>query len=225
MDSGELHVAALISDMDGVLVDTGSVYDRHWQHWAEQHGVAPAVIVRVHPGRPAAETIRLVAPGLDPVAEAKRFNDGLAADPSSAGVTAMPGAIELVSAIPPDRWAIATSAPRTMAERWLEHVRMPLPSVIVTVEDVARGKPAPDPYLRAAELLGVSATDCLVLEDAPAGITAATAAGATVLGLLSTHARVDLVAAHHLVASLGDVAIRATDHGAGLLVRWRPAVR
>jgi sugar-phosphatase len=222
---GELHVAALISDMDGVLVDSGGVYDRFWQRWAEQHAVATDIIARVHFGRPAAETIRLVAPHLDPVAEARRFNDGLAADPSADGVSAMPGAVELVGIIPPDRWAIATSAPRIMAERWLEHVGLPLPSVIVTVEDVIRGKPAPDPYLRAAELLGVSAADCVVLEDAPAGITAATAAGATVLGLLSTHAPADLAAAHHLVASLGDVAIRATGDGGGLLVQWRPAPR
>lgn len=222
---GELHVAALISDMDGVLVDSGGVYDRFWQRWAEQHGVDVDVIARVHFGRPAAETIRLVAPHLDPVAEAQRFNDGLAADPSAAGVSAMPGAIELVGTIPPDCWAIATSAPRVMAERWLAHVRMPPPSVIVTAEDVARGKPAPDPYLRAAELLGVSAADCVVLEDAPAGIAAATAAGATVLGLLSTHAPPDLAAAHHLVASLGDVAIRSSDPDGGLLVRWRPARR
>jgi sugar-phosphatase len=222
---GELHVAALISDMDGVLLDTGAVYDRHWQRWAEQHGVAADVITRVHPGRPAAETIRLVAPHLDPVAEAQRFNDGLAADPSAAGVSAMPGASALVGAIPPDRWAIATSAPRTMTERWLDHVRMPRPGVIVTVDDVVRGKPAPDPYLRAAELLGVSAADCVVLEDAPAGIAAATAAGATVLGLLSTHSQPDLAAAHHLVAELGDVAVRSSDHDGGLLVRWRPAPR
>jgi sugar-phosphatase len=221
----ELRVAALISDMDGVLVDTGGVYDRHWELWAEHHGIPPARIIAVHFGRPAAETIRLVAPQLDAVAEARRFNDALAADPSAAGVSAMPGAIELVGAIPPARWAIATSAPRTMAERWLAHVGMPLPSVLVTVDDVARGKPAPDPYLRAAELLGVAAADCLVIEDAPAGVSAARAAGATVLGVLSTHGAAHLADAQHLVAGLDAVAIGPDGTTGALLVRWQPAQR
>jgi sugar-phosphatase len=137
----------------------------------------------------------------------------------------MPGAIDLVGAIPPERWAIATSAPRTMAERWLAHVRMPLPSVLVTVDDVARGKPAPDPYLRAAELLGVAAADCLVIEDAPAGVSAARAAGATVLGVLSTHGAVHLGDADHLVAALDQVQIRPDGMAGGLLVRWQPAPR
>jgi sugar-phosphatase len=222
---GELRVAALISDMDGVLIDSGGVYDRHWELWAERRGVSRERIISVHYGRPAAETIRLVAPQLDAVAEARLFNDALAAEPSAAGVSAMPGAIELLGSLPAHRWAIATSAPRVMAERWLEHVRMPLPGVLVAAEDVARGKPAPDPYLRAADLLGVSAGRCLVIEDAPAGISAAKAAGATVLALLSTHTAADLVDADHLVAGLEDVDISTDGSDGSLCVRWRAAGR
>jgi sugar-phosphatase len=135
----------------------------------------------------------------------------------------MPGALELADAIPAERWAIATSAPRVMAERWLAHIGLALPSVVVAVEDVARGKPAPDPYLRAAELLGVAAADCLVIEDAPAGISAARAAGATVLGVLSTHTAARLGDADHLVAALDQVEIRPDGLAGGLLVRWWPA--
>jgi sugar-phosphatase len=219
----EMRVAALISDMDGVLVDTGGVYDRHWERWAEQHAIPPAHIIAVHFGRPAAETIRLVAPELDAIAEARRFNEALAEDPSAAGVLAMPGALELADAIPAERWAIATSAPRVMAERWLAHIGLALPSVMVAVEDVVRGKPAPDPYLRAAELLGVAAADCLVIEDAPAGVSAARAAGATVLGVLSTHTAAQLEDADHHAAALDQVEIRSAGPAGGLLVRWRPA--
>ena len=96
----ELRVAALISDMDGVLIDTGGVYDRHWERGPSSQGISPERIVAVHFGRPAAETIRLVAPELDAVAEARRFNDALADDPSAAGVLAMPGALELASGHP-----------------------------------------------------------------------------------------------------------------------------
>ena len=221
----ELRVAALISDMDGVLVDTGGVYDRHWELWAERtasrrSASSPCTSADRRP-RPSASWPR----SLTPVAEARRFNEALADDPSAAGVLAMPGALALANAIPAERWAIATSAPRVMAERWLAHVGLALPSVMVTVEDVERGKPAPDPYLRAAELLGVAAADCLVIEDAPAGITAARAAGATVLGVLSTHTAAQLGDADHLVAALDAVEIRPDGMAGDLLVRWRPAPR
>lgn len=204
--------------MDGVLVDTGGIYDRHWELWAARHGISPDRIAAVHFGRPASETIRLVAPELDAVAEARRFNDGLAADPDAGGVWAMPGAIDLMRQLPHERRAVATSAPRDMAERWLSHIGCPKPAVLVTVEDVSRGKPAPDPYLRAAELLGVAPEHCLVIEDAPAGIAAAKAAGAQVLAVLTTHRPEELKAADHLTRSLSDVTLSLT--GAGLAVSW-----
>lgn len=204
--------------MDGVLVDTGGIYDRHWEVWAARHGISHQRIAAVHFGRPAVETIRLVAPELDAVAEARRFNEALAADPDAGGVVAMPGAIELMRQVPADRRAIATSAPRIMAERWLESIGCPTPVVLVTVDDVARGKPAPDPYLRAAELLGVAPEHCLVIEDAPAGIAAAKAAGAQVLAVLTTHEPEALEASDHLTGSLTDVTLSLT--GAGLIVTW-----
>ena len=222
----ELRVAALISDMDGVLIDTGGIYDRHWERWAELHDISHERITAVHFGRPAVETIRLVAPGLDAVAEARRFNDALADDPDADGVSAMPGAVELMRGLPAHRWAIATSAPRVMAERWLAHVEFPHPGALVTIDDVRRGKPAPDPYLRAAELLGFDVGQCLVIEDAPAGISAARSAGARVLAVLSTHAMADLDAADHVVVGLRDVAVAVELPGDGALrVSWRPPPR
>jgi len=219
----ELRVAALISDMDGVLIDTGGIYDRRWESWAAEHGISHTRIATLHFGRPAVETIRLVAPDLDAPAEARRFNDALAHDPSADGVVAMPGALDLVRDIPPARFAIATSAPRVMALRWLAHVGIPEPAVLVTIDDVPRGKPAPDPYLRAAELLGREARQCLVIEDAPAGITAARTAGARVLAVMSTHGRADLGDADHVVVGLPDVTVEVDGSGAGALrVSWRP---
>jgi len=215
----ELHVAAIISDMDGVLIDTGGIYDRHWESWAAENGVSHEHIATVHFGRPAVETIRLVAPHLDAPAEARRFNEALAGDPRADGALAMPGALDLVRSVPSDRWAIATSAPRVMALRWLAHVGIPEPAFLVTIDDVSRGKPAPDPYLRAAELLGQEARQCLVIEDAPAGITAARAAGAKVLAVMSTHAAADLKDADHVTGDLEDVSVVV--EGDGLLVSWR----
>jgi sugar-phosphatase len=214
----ELRVDAVLSDMDGVLIDTGGVYDRHWAAWAEQHGIDPAHIVGQHHGRPAVLTVELMAPHLDAVAEARRFNDGLAADESAAGVLALPGAMAMAAALPRDRWAICTSAPRTMAERWLTHIGIACPTILVTVDDVARGKPAPDPYLRAAELLGRDPGRCLVIEDAPTGITAGKAAGAQVVAVQTTFGVADLRAADHVVPGLDELHFRVD--GGQLLVGW-----
>lgn len=218
----ELRVRAIIFDMDGVVIDSGDVYARHWREWGAAHGYDyDRDIARVHPGRPPAETIRIVAPELDADAESAAFNAGLDADDGEDAITAMPGAAELLARLPSGRWTIATSAFRGVAVTWLEHCGLPVPPALVTVEDVKRGKPAPDPYLRAAELLGVEAADCLVIEDAPAGVQAATSAGATVLALRTTHGGADLGLADHHTSGLHSVSADAD--GDDIIVSWEPA--
>ena len=164
----------------------------------------PARIVGQHHGQPAVMTVTLAAPHLDAVAEARRYNKTLAEDRQGGGIEALPGALAMAAALPADRWAICTSAPRVMAERWLAQTGLRA-SVLVSVDDVARGKPAPDGYLRAAELLGRDAARCLVIEDAPTGIAAARAAGAQVLALRTTFGPEHLGAADHIVGGLDDL--------------------
>lgn len=218
----ELHVDALIFDMDGVVIDSGDVYAKHWRSWGQRHGIDfDAEIAHVHPGRPPLETIRVVAPHLDAEAESLAFNDALEADDGGDAIAAMPGAAALLAGLPPDRWTIATSAFRSVAIVWLEHCGLPVPRALVTVDDIEHGKPAPDPYLRAAELLGVDPARCLVVEDAPAGVQAAKSAGATVLALRTTHRRDDLsLADHH---TLGLHTISATVRDGRIVVSWEPA--
>jgi sugar-phosphatase len=216
----ELHVDAIIFDMDGVVIDSGDVYERHWRDWGVDHGLDyDAEIAAVHPGRPPADTVRLVAPHLDAEVEAARFNITLNASGDADSATAMPGAAALLTSLPLDRWAIATSAFRVIAEQWLQHAGLPLPTALVSVDDVEHGKPAPDPFLKAARLLGKDPARCLVIEDAPAGISGAKAAGATVLGLQTTHQPPDLGGADHLALGLHEV--NASVVGDGLLVSWR----
>jgi sugar-phosphatase len=216
----ELHVDAVIFDMDGVVIDSGDVYERHWRIWGASHGLDyDSQIATVHPGRPPVETIRVVAPHLDAEQESARFNVALDAGDDTDAATAMPGAVALLSSLPPGRWAIATSAVRVIARRWLRHAGLPLPEALVTIDDIKNGKPAPDPYLRAAELLDRDPRRCLVVEDAPAGITAAKAAGATVLGVATSHAAVDLAQADHLALGVQDIS--ASIDGDGLRVSWR----
>ena len=152
----ELRCSAILFDLDGTLIDTGGVYERHWRAWARAQGIEPERVVALHFGRPAAATIQIVAPGLDARAEAARYNAQLERDTNTSGVRVLDGAGELLANLPADRWAIVTSATRVMVERWLPALGLPLPSVLVAVEDVARGKPAPDPYVRAAETWATS---------------------------------------------------------------------
>jgi len=217
----ELRVAAMIFDMDGVVIDSGDIYAKYWRLWGREHGIDyDTHIAAVHPGRPPAETIRVIAPELDAEAESRAFNAALDAD-DEVPVAAMPGARELLASLPAGRWAIATSAFRDIAEAWLAKTGLPRPSAFVTVEDIEHGKPAPDPYLRAAALLGVDPARCVVVEDSPAGAEAARSAGASVLGLRTTHAGSELIAADHGTAGLHT--IRAAIEGDEIVVSWEPA--
>ncbi len=217
----ELRVEAIIFDMDGVVIDSGDVYARHWRLWGAEHGLDyDSQIAHVHPGRPPVETIRAVAPQLDAVAESVRFNDSLDADDGDDAIAAMPGAAVLLAGLPADRWAIATSAFRLIARQWLAQVGLPEPVALVTVDDIEHGKPAPDPYLRAAELLGRDPSRCLVVEDAPAGISAGKAAGANVLAVNTSHRLRDLGEADHHTAGLHTIS--ASFDGDALVVRWEP---
>jgi mannitol-1-/sugar-/sorbitol-6-phosphatase len=88
---------------------------------------------------------------------------------------------------------------------------LPDPPVLVDSSHVRRGKPDPEGYLRAAQLLEVPAPDCLVIEDAPAGVEAAQAADMTVIAVLTTHPGSELAGAHHRADTLSDTIPFITD--------------
>jgi sugar-phosphatase len=177
---------ALLFDMDGTIVNSIAVAERVWAAWAEQHGLDVASFLPTIHGRRGIETItRLRLPGVDPQAEVEALL--LAEIDDVDGIEAIEGAVVFLTSLPPDRWAIVTSAPRELAVRRLEATGLPIPAVFITAEDVERGKPAPDCFLLAAERLGKKIEDCLVFEDAPAGIQAGEAAGAAVVVVTTTH--------------------------------------
>ncbi|MGU3665490.1 HAD-IA family hydrolase [Methylobacterium sp. A49B] len=178
--------AALLFDMDGTLISSLASAERIWSRWARAHGLDVAAFLPTIHGVRSVETIRrLDLPGVDPEAEAAAITRAEMDD--VADITEIPGARAFVEALPPGRWAIVTSAPRALAERRLAAAGMPRPRLMIAAEDVARGKPAPDCVLAAAGRLGVAAADCLMFEDAPAGIQAAEAAGASVTVVTATH--------------------------------------
>ena len=203
--------AAILFDLDGVLVDSTASVARFWALWAAEHNVSPEEAVRVAHGRRTLETIRLLAPHLDAEAETVRLERREANDTD--GVGRVHGALELLSTLPAQRWAVVTSGTRYLATRRLATNGLPAPAVFVTADEVTLGKPHPEPYLKGAELLGLSPQDCLVFEDAPAGIEAARAAGMSAIGVATTYPAAELTLAHAVVRDLSQVRTRLDGDG------------
>lgn len=179
--------AAFLFDMDGTLLNSIAVVERVWGAWAERHGFEPEVFLKTVHGVRAVDTIRnLALPGVDAEKEA---DDLLQAEMEDVeGIIPIPGALDFLASLPEDRWAIVTSAPRELAHRRMIAAGIPFPKVMVAGEDVSAGKPSPECYLLGAERLGVAADQCVVFEDAVAGILAGEAAGAEVVVITTTHA-------------------------------------
>lgn len=194
----ERSFAAFLFDMDGTLVDSIGSANRAWTRWAEGHGIDPDTVLRTMHGVRAVETIRRHLPQGDVERELAILTRAEMEDMD--GVLELAGAAAFLRSLPPERWAIVTSAPRGLALARLDRAGIPVPPVMVTAEDVTRGKPAPDCFLLAARRLGVEPGHCLVWEDAPSGIAAAEAAGATVVVVTATHAH-PMDTAHPTVTS------------------------
>jgi sugar-phosphatase len=183
---------AVLFDLDGVLVDSAKYVEQQWRRWAISRGLAPEPFLRVCHGRRALETIRLAAPYLDAEAEVAAFVPEEDADSNQ--LSPVEGASRLLEMLPAGSWAVATSGTRLTAIDRLQRAGLPIPEVLICAEDVLRGKPSPDVYLMAAAALAVPASKCLVIEDAPAGIEAARAAGMRVVALTTTYRAEDLTA-------------------------------
>jgi sugar-phosphatase len=195
-----MRAPALLSDLDGVLVDSTGSVERAWRRWSDANGIVfDEIAARLH-GVPSRQTIAAVTPHLDAEQEARRLDAAQADDIE--GVVALPGARELLENGYGPRVAVVTSGNRRLAEARLAAAGLTPPRVMVTSEQVSRGKPDPEPYLLGAELLGDGPADCVVIEDAPAGVVAGKAAGMRVVALLTTHAADDLREADEIVADL-----------------------
>ena len=201
----KLVCKAIIFDFDGVLIDSNATYEKHWKIWADDRGVDFEHIRAVHHGIPPAQTISIVAPHLDAVREAQQFVEDASDDLD--GVRPIEGAHRLVERLSPGRWAIATSSLRRIVLPRLAILGLSSPAVLITSEDITHGKPAPDPYLKAAEKLGFLPSECIVIEDAPAGIRSARAAGARVIAVATTHEVGGLQSADVVVADLSCIDI------------------
>jgi sugar-phosphatase len=195
-------VTAVLSDLDGVLVDSHASIMRAWRRWGRAHGVEREAIAAVRHGSPTSEIVAALTPGLDVAAEARALDLGQAADADD--VVALPGAAGVLAAFGPGAVAVVTSCTAELAEARLRAAGLEPPPVLVTADRLRRGKPDPEGYLLAARELGADAPDCVVLEDSPAGVRAGRDAGMRVVGVLTTHTASDLAAAHERVPSVAE---------------------
>jgi mannitol-1-/sugar-/sorbitol-6-phosphatase len=188
----------VLSDLDGVLVDSGDAVERVWREWAVGHGIDPDDVARASHGVPSPAVLDRVAPHLHTPAEIDRIE----ALHAATGGRALPGAAELLAR---ERVGVVTSCSPPLAAARLAAAGLPTPRVLITSDATVRGKPHPDPYLAGAAALGADPADCLVIEDAPAGVAAARAAGMTVWAVTTTHTADELAAADRVVADLREV--------------------
>ena len=206
-----LHCQAILFDLDGTLVESTSFIERLWQDWGMQHGVAPKRMSEVMHGRRAGEIIHILAPHL-PLKEEVYAMETTEISRMD-GMKAYAGAPELLNSLSPRQWAIVTSGSRRVASARLNYAKLPIPEVLITADDVRQGKPAPDAFLLAAHRLHVQPADCVVVEDAPAGVQAGKAAGMKVVGIMSTLARERLAPADVVIQQLADMKVHATGNG------------
>jgi mannitol-1-/sugar-/sorbitol-6-phosphatase len=207
----QIGCSALLFDMDGVLIDSTPAVSRVWRRWAVEHHFNPEeVVARAH-GRPSITTVREYLPHADAVAENRLVERAEIEDLE--GVVPLPGSRELLQSLPPDRWTIVTSSTRPLAEVRLRAAGLAIPRKLITSSDVVNGKPHPEPYEKAAALLGFPISDCIVVEDVPAGIRAGKSAGARVMAFTTTCKEVDLSAAgaDWVLQSCVDISLLSTD--------------
>jgi sugar-phosphatase len=216
MELMKILCRGVLFDLDGVLVDSTPAVARVWTIWAKKHGFDPDEVVRQAHGRPSIATIRELLPHADHDAENREVERAEIED--TGGVIPLPGALELLQALPQDRWAIATSCTRRLAEVRIRAAGLPTPKHMITSTDVQRGKPDPEPYIKAAKILGLSPADCIVMEDAPAGIRAGKAAGARVFALRTTAPDAELTqsGATWIADNLASLRLNSSNHQAHL---------
>lgn len=216
-----VHPRGILFDMDGVLVSSIGSVERSWGNWARERGIDPALAIRNAHGRRAIETIRLLRPDLNDVAELRWLEEMEISD--NAGLEILAGVCRILSALPKNSWTVVTSATDRLARSRMAHGGVPVPERIVSADIVTHGKPNAEPYLAGAAILGLDPAECLVIEDSASGASSGHAAGCKVLATLFSHSLESLVDADWIVRSLEDVQVAVK--GETLEISFTPVSR
>lgn len=208
-----IEAQGLLFDNDGVIVSSIASVNRCWKRWAEHYGVPNADSYQVPHGLRAVEIMKQLKPDIDVVEGLKLIEDMEIDDVDD--VLVLPGVRALLESLPPERWAIVSSATYRLLVARLKAAKLPLPDKIISGDHVVNGKPHPEPYLKGAEMIHAKPAECLVIEDAPSGARAGKAAGCRVLGVLGTHSEEELTAAgaDWVVKTLEAVKVERTAEG------------
>lgn len=204
--------------MDGILISSLGSVERSWTKWANLRGVDPEYAISVVHGRRAIDSVRSLRPDLDAEAELRIIEDFECDD--NEGLRVLPGVLDLLKALPPERWTVVTSATERLARVRLAAGGVPVPAHLVTAETVQHGKPDPAPFLAGAALLGFRPEDCVVFEDSASGVEAGRAAGCTVLATTFSHEKDSLSRASYLLEDLTGVSVQPDSNGIEL--RFEP---
>lgn len=208
----QITCSAVLFDLDGVLIDSTPAVARVWRQWALERGFDPKEVVHKAHGRPSIATIRDYLPNADHEAENLIVERREIED--TRGVVPLPGTLDFLNQLPPDRWAIVTSCTRPLAEVRVRAAGLPIPRYFLTSSDITNGKPDPEPYIKGAALLGLPAPECIVVEDVPAGIRSGKSAGARVIAFRTTSRETELRAAgaDWILENCGDISLVAAQN-------------
>jgi mannitol-1-/sugar-/sorbitol-6-phosphatase len=216
----QISCKGILFDMDGILISSLGSVERSWTKWATMRGVDPVYAIKIAHGCRSIETVAILRPDLDAQAENDLIEKMEMEDGD--GVKALPGVLDLLASLPPNRWTVVTSATRPLARVRLAACGIPIPERIITADDVSQGKPHPEPYLAGAALLGFKPSDCVVFEDAASGTKAGRAAGCTVIATTFSHSIESLSAAHYLIRDLTGVTANTSAGGDFLTLKFTP---
>jgi sugar-phosphatase len=207
--------------MDGVLISSIGSVVRCWRQWARIYDIPGAESYEVPHGMRAIDIVKTLRPDIDPEEGLRVIEDLELEDMDDLKV--LPGVKKLLEGLPPERWAIVTSATKRLLLGRLAMAGLPVPTRLISGDMVERGKPDPEPYRRGAALLGFEPHGCVVVEDAPSGVGAGLAAGCRVLGTLGTHSAEELKEATWITESLDGVRVVVGE--GGLELRFIPVGR
>lgn len=211
--------------MDGILVSSLDAVRRAWSRWALMRGLDPVYACQVSHGCRAIDSMAILRPDLDAAAEVHILESFELED--TYDITALPGVLHLLEALNRnpetcERWAVVTSASARLARRRMAAGGIPIPHCIVAAEQVARGKPHPDPFLAGAALLDLPPQECVVFEDSSSGVQAGRAAHCTVVATTFSHPIDNLEAAHYVISDLTGIQLTALPQAQGLTLSFLP---
>jgi sugar-phosphatase len=212
----QIRCKGILFDMDGILISSLGSVERSWTKWAEMRGVDPSAALAIVHGCRSIDSVRRLRPDLDAEAENTIIEDMEVED--TEGVRVLSGVPELLRALPAPFWTVVTSATERLARVRMASAGIPVPERFISAEQVANGKPQPDPYLAGAALLGFDPADCVVFEDAASGAEAGRAAGCTVVATTFSHSVESLEAADYLIEDVAGVRVEILDGNQGLVL-------